>query len=50
MSYMITGMVLYGGIGWLVGHWTGISVLFPIGMILGIAFSIVLIIYRVTRS
>ncbi len=50
MSYMITGMVLYGGIGWLVGHWTGISVLFPVGMILGIAFSIILIIYRVTRS
>lgn len=49
-SYMITGMVLYGGIGWLIGHWTGISVLFPVGMILGIAFSIVLIIYRVTRS
>jgi ATP synthase protein I len=50
MSYMITGMVLYGGIGWLVGRWTGISALFPVGMILGIAFSIILIIYRVTRS
>jgi ATP synthase protein I len=50
MSYMIAGMVLYGGIGWLVGHWTGISVLFPVGMIVGIAFSIILIIYRVTRS
>ncbi len=50
MSYMIAGMVLYGGIGWLVGRWTGISVFFPVGMILGIAFSIVLIIYRVTRS
>jgi ATP synthase protein I len=50
MSYMITGMVLYGGIGWLVGHWTGISVLFPVGMILGLAFSVILIIYRVTRS
>lgn len=50
MSYMIAGMILYGGIGWLVGHWTGISVLFPVGMILGLAFSIILIIYRVTRS
>jgi F0F1-type ATP synthase assembly protein I len=50
MSYMIAGMILYGGVGWLVGHWTGIPVLFPVGMILGIACSIVLIIYRVTRS
>ena len=39
LSYMLGGMILYGGIGWLVGHWTGISVLFPIGMILGIGLS-----------
>ncbi len=49
-SYMIGGMILYGGIGWLIGHWTGISVLFPVGMIVGLALAIVLIIYRVTRS
>src|SRR5271165_3850549 len=36
--------------GWLVGHWTGITILFPLGMILGIGLSIALIIFRVTRS
>jgi ATP synthase protein I len=50
LSYMLGGMILYGGIGWLVGQWTGVSVLFPIGMILGIGLSIVLIVFRVTRS
>ena len=50
LSYMFGGMILYGGIGWLVGRWTGITVLFPIGMILGIGLSIALIIFRVTRS
>lgn len=49
-SYMIGGMVLYGGIGWLIGHWTGISVLFPLGMLVGIALSVVMIIFRFTRS
>jgi ATP synthase protein I len=49
-SSMIAGMVFYGGLGWLVGHWTGISILFPMGMILGIVLSIVLIIFRFTRS
>jgi ATP synthase protein I len=49
-SYMITGMIFYGGIGWLVGHWTGISILFPLGMILGIVLSIVMIIFRYTRA
>jgi ATP synthase protein I len=50
LSYLLGGMILYGGIGWLVGHWTGISVLFPIGMILGVALSVVMIIFRFTRS
>jgi ATP synthase protein I len=50
LSYMLGGMALYGGIGWLIGRWTGISVLFPLGMILGIGLSIALIVFRVTRS
>ena len=47
---MLGGMILYGGIGWLVSRWTGIAVLFPVGMILGIGLSIALIIFRFTRS
>jgi len=50
LSYMLGGMILYGGIGWLIGHFTGIAILFPLGMILGIGLSIALIIFRVTRS
>ncbi len=49
-SSMIAGMVLYGGLGWLIGHWTGISILFPLGMILGIALSVLMVIFRFTRS
>jgi len=50
LSYMLGGMILYGGIGWVAGHFTGISVLFPLGMILGIGLSIALIIFRFTRT
>ncbi len=50
LSYMLGGMLLYGGIGWLVSRWTGIAVLFPVGMIFGIGLSIALIIFRFTRS
>jgi ATP synthase protein I len=49
-SYMIGGMILYGGIGWLVGRWTNLPVLFPVGMIVGLGLAIALIIFRVTRS
>jgi len=50
LSYMLGGMILYGGIGWLVGRLTGLSFLFPVGMIVGIGLSVGLIIFRFTRS
>ena len=50
VSYMLGGMILYGGIGWLVARWTGIAVLFPLGMILGIGLAVGMIIFRFTRS
>jgi ATP synthase protein I len=50
LSYMLGGMIFYGAVGWLVGHWTGITILFPLGMILGIGLSVALIAFRVTRS
>lgn len=50
LSYMIGGMALYGGIGWLIGRWTHLPVLFPIGMIAGLAAAVALIIFRVSRS
>ena len=50
LSYMLGGMILYGGIGWLIGRWSHLPVLFPVGMIVGLALSVALIIFRVTRS
>ena len=49
-SYLLGGMVTYGAIGWLIGHWTGLAFLFPVGLIVGLAAAIALIILRVTRT
>ena len=49
VSYLIGGMVLYGGIGWLIGRWTHIDALFPIGLLLGIGLSLALVIFRFAR-
>jgi ATP synthase protein I len=49
VSYLIGGMVLYGGIGWLVARWTHIDILFPIGILLGIGLSLALVVFRFTR-
>ncbi len=48
-SYLIAGMLCYGGVGWLIGHFTHISLFFPIGMLVGLAISVGWIIYRYGR-
>ena len=48
-SYLISGMLAYGGIGWLIGHYTHVSLLFPIGMLVGLTISIGWIIYKYGR-
>ena len=48
-SYLISGMLAYGGMGWLIGHFTHIELLFPIGMLVGLAISVGWIIYRYGR-
>ena len=48
-SNLIAGMLAYGGIGWLIGHFTHFAMLFPIGMLVGLAISVGWIIYRYGR-
>jgi ATP synthase protein I len=48
-SYLLAGMAAYGAIGWLIGRAVHVSLLFPIGMLVGLAISIGFIIYRYGR-
>jgi F0F1-type ATP synthase assembly protein I len=45
-GYMISGMIAYGGIGWLIGRAVHVALLFPVGMLVGLSISIAFIIYR----
>ncbi|MGH3198712.1 MAG: hypothetical protein ACRDOH_24815 [Streptosporangiaceae bacterium] len=49
-GYLIAGMLAYGGIGWLIGRAVHVSMLFPIGMLVGLAISIGFIIHRYGRQ
>jgi F0F1-type ATP synthase assembly protein I len=49
-GYLIAGMAFYGGIGWLVGRWAHLAVLFPVGMLVGLGLAILLIILRYGRA
>jgi len=38
ISYLVSGIVVYGGIGWLLDRWLDFhSLFFPIGVVLGVA-------------
>ena len=49
-GYLISGMVFYGGLGWLIGHWTHIAALFPIGALVGLGIGVFAVIYKYGRS
>jgi ATP synthase protein I len=49
-SYLIAGMVAYGIIGWAIGKAVHVGLLFPIGMMVGLAISVSYVIYRYGRQ
>jgi F0F1-type ATP synthase assembly protein I len=49
-SYLLAGMAAYGVIGWLIGRAVHVSLLFPVGMLVGLGISIGYIIYRFGRQ
>jgi hypothetical protein len=49
-SYIAAGLVAYGGIGWVVAHFTHIELFFPIGMLVGVAISLWWVVYKYGRK
>ena len=50
VSYIVAGLLAYGGIGWLIAHFTHIQLFFPIGMLVGVALSLGWVVYRYGRA
>jgi ATP synthase protein I len=48
-SYMISGLIGYGLIGWLLAKFTHVQFLFPAGLLLGVVVSVGFVIYRYGR-
>jgi F0F1-type ATP synthase assembly protein I len=43
---MISGMAVWGGVGWLLDRWLDVRVFTPVGIILGVAVAIYLVVAR----
>jgi ATP synthase protein I len=49
-GYLISGMLFYGGLGWLIGHFTHLTLLGPLGALVGLGVGIFAVIYKYGRS
>jgi len=50
LSYLISGVLLYGGLGWVGDHFLHTHFLVPIGIVLGAAFGIYTMIRRLIAT
>lgn len=50
VSYLIAGLLAYGGAGWVIAHFTHIELFIPIGMVIGVALSLGWVVYRYGRQ
>jgi F0F1-type ATP synthase assembly protein I len=49
LGTLIAGMLVWGGIGWLVDRWLSTRAFLPIGLIVGVAGAIYLIVVKYGR-
>jgi ATP synthase protein I len=48
-GYLLSGMFFYGALGWLADRLTHLPILFPVGMLVGLAMGIMLIVFKYGR-
>ena len=50
LSYLLSGVVFYGGLGWAGAHYLGHQWMLPVGLVLGVTISLYLVIRRYTPT
>ncbi len=48
-SYLIGGVAVYSGIGWLLDRWLGTEFFLPVGIVLGAGLAVLLLYFRYGR-
>ncbi|GAB3144864.1 hypothetical protein GCM10027161_36410 [Microbispora hainanensis] len=48
-SYLLSGILVWGGLGWLLSWWTGVHAFIPIGVILGVGLAAYLVYLKYGR-
>lgn len=50
LSYLIGGMAVYGGLGWVGSHFLHQAWMVPVGIVVGIGLALLLIVRRFSRG
>ncbi len=50
LSIMIAGLLVYGGVGWLLDRWLGTSWWLPIGIVLGVGLGVYYVVVKFGRQ
>lgn len=50
VAYLLSGMLLWGGAGWLLDRWLGITLFLPIGLLFGTGLALYLVYVRYGRA
>lgn len=50
LAMLLSGLIFYGGLGWLADRWLETSFLFPLGMVLGLGLGVYLVIAKFGRA
>jgi F0F1-type ATP synthase assembly protein I len=50
VAYLLSGMLLWGGAGWLLDHWLGLRVFLPVGLLFGTGLALYLVYVRFGRA
>ena len=50
VAYLLSGMLLWGGAGWLLDRWLGLRVFLPIGLLFGTGLALYLVYVRYGRA
>ncbi|MFA1551512.1 hypothetical protein [Actinomadura chokoriensis] len=48
-SYLLSGMIIWGGIGWLLSKWTHQTWLIPVGLVIGVGLAVYLVYLKFGR-
>lgn len=49
LSYLLSGLLFYGGLGWLADRWLSTTWCLPVGLIIGMILGIYLVVKRYGR-